>query len=171
MWFSFPGGSKRKECTCNAGDPISIPGSERSAGEEMGYPLQYSWASPMAQLVKNSTAMWDTWVQSLGWENLLEKEMATHSSILAWRIPWTEEPDRLWLQRVRHNWVINSLLSYLIYVVCTVYIIFSFKIMQWVCPMLLKYLPQIYFTGYIFHNIVVVWLIKCASINGNWRFL
>ena len=113
----------------------------------------------------------ENWVQSLGWENLLEKEMATHSSVLAWRIPWTEEPDRLWLQRVRHNWVINSLLSYLIYVVCTVYIIFSFKIMQWVCPMLLKYLPQIYFTGYIFHNIVVVWLIKCASINGNWRFL
>ena len=113
----------------------------------------------------------ENWVQSLGWENLLEKEMATHSSVLAWRIPWTEEPDRIWLQRVRHNWVINSLLSYLIYVVCTVYIIFSFKIMQWVCPMLLKYLPQIYFTGYIFHNIVVVWLIKCASINGNWRFL
>ena len=50
--------------------------------------------SLMAQMVKNLPAMWKTWVQSLGWEDLLEKGMATHSSILAWRIPWTEEP--LW---------------------------------------------------------------------------
>ena len=54
-------------------------------------------------MVKNLPAMLETWVQSLGWEDPLEKEMATHSSILAWKIPWTEEPDRLWsmgLQRV-----------------------------------------------------------------------
>ena len=56
MWFSFPGGSKGKESTCNVGDPSSIPGSETSAGEEMGYPLQYSWASPLAQLLKNPPA-------------------------------------------------------------------------------------------------------------------
>ena len=49
----------------------------------------------MAQMVKNSPAMQETWVQSLGQEDILEKEMTTHSSILAWRIPWTEEPDRL----------------------------------------------------------------------------
>ena len=49
----------------------------------------------MAQTVKNSLAMQETWVRSLGWEDALEKGMATHSSILAWRIPWTEEPDRL----------------------------------------------------------------------------
>ena len=49
----------------------------------------------MAQLVKNSPAMWETWVQSLGWEDPPEEEMATHSSILAWRVPWTEEPGRL----------------------------------------------------------------------------
>ena len=55
----------------------------------MGYPLQYSWASLVVQLVKNSTAMWETWVRSLCWEDLLEKGMATHSRILAWRIPWT----------------------------------------------------------------------------------
>ena len=61
----------------------------RSAGEGIAYPLQYSWASLVAQLVKNPPAMWDTWVRSLGWEDPLEKEMATHSSILAWRIPWT----------------------------------------------------------------------------------
>ena len=49
----------------------------------------------MAQLVKSLPAMQETWVQSLGWEDPLEKEMATHSSILAWRIPWTEEPGGL----------------------------------------------------------------------------
>ena len=60
----------------------------------------------MAQTVKNPPAMWETWVQSLGQEDPLEKEMATHSSILAWKIPWAEEPDRLQsmaLQRVRHD--------------------------------------------------------------------
>ena len=49
----------------------------------------------VAQRVKHLPAMWETWVQSLGWEVPLEKEMATHSSILAWRIPWTEQPERL----------------------------------------------------------------------------
>ena len=72
-----------------------IVGSGRSAGEGIGYPLQYSWASLVAQLVKNMPAMRETWVQSLGREDPLEKEMATHSSILAWKIPWTEEPGRL----------------------------------------------------------------------------
>ena len=71
-----------KESTCNAGDPSSIPGLGRSAGEGMGYPLQYSWTPLVAQLVKNLPAMWETWVQSLGWENPLEKGRATHSSIL-----------------------------------------------------------------------------------------
>ena len=77
------------EPTCNAEDPGLIPGLGRSAGEGIGYPLQYSWASLVAQLVKNSPAMWETWVRSLGWEDPLEQGMATHSSILAWRIPWT----------------------------------------------------------------------------------
>ena len=58
----------------------------------IGYPLQYSWASLVAQLVKNPPAMWETWIRSLGWEDPLEKGMATHSSILAWRIPWTYNP-------------------------------------------------------------------------------
>ena len=53
------------------------------------------YASLVAQTVKNLTAMWETWVQSLGWEGPLEKGMATHSSILAWRTPWTEEPGGL----------------------------------------------------------------------------
>ena len=61
----------------------------RSAGEDIGYPLQYSWASLVAQLVKNLPAMMETWVRSLGWKDPLEKGKATPSSILAWRIPWT----------------------------------------------------------------------------------
>ena len=64
-----------------------IPGLRRSAGEGIGYPLQYSWASLLAQMVKNLPAMQETWVQSLGWKDPLEESMATHSSILAWRIP------------------------------------------------------------------------------------
>ena len=82
----FPDSSVGEESTCNAGDPSSISGSGRSPGEGIGYPLQYSWASFMAQLVKNLPAMWETWVQALGWENPLEKGKATHSSILACRI-------------------------------------------------------------------------------------
>ena len=64
-------------------------GLGRSLGEGIGYPLQYSQASLVAQLVKNPPAMRETWVWSLGWEDPLEKGKATHSSILAWRIPWT----------------------------------------------------------------------------------
>ena len=72
-----------------AGDPGWIPGWGRSPGEGIGYALQYSGASLVAQLVKNLPAMWETWVQSLGCDDSLEKGMATHSSILAWRTPWT----------------------------------------------------------------------------------
>ena len=64
-----------------------IPGLGRFPGERIGYPLQYSWASLVAQTVKNLPAMLETWVQSLGWEDSLEEGLATHSSILAWRIP------------------------------------------------------------------------------------
>ena len=79
----LPDSSVGKESTCNAGDPGLNPGSGRSAGERIGYPLQYSRASLVAQLVKNLPTMWETWVQSLGWEAPLEKGTATHSSILA----------------------------------------------------------------------------------------
>ena len=102
----FPDSSVGKESVCTAEDPRSIPGSGRSAGEGVGYPLQYSWASLMAQLVKNPPALWEIWVQSLGWEDPLEKGKATHSSILAWRILWTEEPGGLQSmgsQRVGHD--------------------------------------------------------------------
>ena len=66
-----------------------IPGWRRSAGEGIGYPLQYSWAFLMAQLVKNPPAMQETWARSLGWEDPLEKRKSSHSSILNWRIPRT----------------------------------------------------------------------------------
>ena len=76
--------SAGKEATCNAGDPSSIPGSVRYPGKGIGYPLQYSWASLVTQLVKNLPAMQDTWILSWGWQDPLEKEKAIHSSILAW---------------------------------------------------------------------------------------
>ena len=85
----FPGSSAGKEFACNAGDPGLIPGLGRSTGEGIGYPLQHSWAFLVAKLLKKLPAMWETWVQSLGWKDPLEKKKATHSSILAWRIPWT----------------------------------------------------------------------------------
>ena len=88
-YYRFPHSSVGKESACNVADLNSIPGLGKSAGEGIGYPLHYFWASLVAQLVKNLPVMWETWVQSLGWEDLLEKGKATHSSILAWRFPWT----------------------------------------------------------------------------------
>ena len=73
VFLGFPDGSAGKESACNAGDPSSIPGLGRSAGEVIVCPLLYSWASLVAQLVKNPPAMLETWIQSLGWEDLLEK--------------------------------------------------------------------------------------------------
>ena len=87
VFLGFPCGSASKESACNVGDPGSIPGPRRSAREGIGYPLQYSWASLVAQVAKNH-AMQETWVRSLGWEDPLEKGKATHSSILTWKIPW-----------------------------------------------------------------------------------
>ena len=82
----LPDSSVGKESACNAGDPGLIPGLGRSAKEGIGYPLQYSRASLVTQLVENPSTVWETWVQSLGWEDPLEKGKAIHSSILAWRI-------------------------------------------------------------------------------------
>ena len=87
-----PGSSAGKESACNAGDPGLIPGLGRSSGEGISYPLQYSWASQVDQIAKNLPKCrrtgFDPWVG----EGLLEKGTATHRSILAQRIPWTEEP-------------------------------------------------------------------------------
>ena len=96
--WGFPHSSVGKESACSEGDPGSIPGSGRLGGKGIGYPLQYSWASLLVQLVKNPPAMQENWVRSLGWEDPLEKAQATHSSILAWRIPRGS-------QRVGQGWV------------------------------------------------------------------
>ena len=71
--LDFPDSSVGKEPACNAGDPSSLPRSGSSTGEGIGYPLQYSWASLVAQLAKNLPATWETWVRSLDWEDPLEK--------------------------------------------------------------------------------------------------
>ena len=94
--MGFPDSSVGKESVCNAGDLGLIPGSGRFPGEGIGYPLQYSWASLEPQLVKNPSAMQETWVWSLGWEDPLEKGKTIHSRILA---------SRMGSQRVGHNWV------------------------------------------------------------------
>ena len=83
----FPGSSVVKNLPVNAGDKSLILGLGRSPGERIGNPPQYSWASLVAQMIKNLPAVWETWVQSLGWEDPLEGSMATYSSVLAWRIP------------------------------------------------------------------------------------
>ena len=90
--MGFPDNSGGKESACNAEDHGSIPGLGRSTGEGIGYSHQCSWASLVAQLVKNPPAMRETWVQSLGWEDFLEKGKAPHSSVLAWRIPGLSSP-------------------------------------------------------------------------------
>ena len=92
FWGPFkniPDSSVGKESACNAGDPSSIPGLGKS-GEGIGYSLQYSQASLVSQLVKNLPAMQETWVGSVGWEDPLEKEKATHSSKLGLplRLSW-----------------------------------------------------------------------------------
>ena len=140
LYLGFSGGWDGKESASNAGDLGSIPGSGRSSGEGNSIPLIFlfpfyflylvtmyqflmsmnlflfctqihlHWASIVAQTVKNLPAVQETQVRSLGQEDPLEKVLASHSSILAWRIPWTEEPDRLQSMghRVRHNWVTNT---------------------------------------------------------------
>ena len=104
--WGFPGSSAGEESTCNPGDSSLNPRSGRSPGEGIGYPLQYSWASLVAQMVKNPPAMWETWVLSLGWEDPLEEGMATHSSILAWKIPMDRgawQPKSMGPQRIGND--------------------------------------------------------------------
>ena len=101
VFLGFPDGSAGKESACNVGDTSSIPGLGRSAGEGIGYPLQYSWAFLVAQLVKNPSTVRVTWVRSLGGEDTLEKGTATHPSILAWRLAWTIQS--MGSQRVGHD--------------------------------------------------------------------
>ena len=116
----FPDSSVGKESACNAGDPNSIPGSGRSPGEGIGYPLQCSWVSLVVQLVKNPLAVWETWVWSLGWENPLEKEKAARSSILAGEFhglcsPWRHKESNMTelLSLSLFTWYIQTTNKYL----------------------------------------------------------
>ena len=93
--MGFPDRSAGKKSAGNAGDPSSIPGLGRSPGEGIGSPLQYSWASLLAQRVKNLPAMQETWVQPLGWEDLLEEGMQPTPVFLAGGSLRTEKPGRL----------------------------------------------------------------------------
>ena len=102
----FPGSSAGKKSSCNAGDPSSIPGLGRCAGERDRLPTPVSLGFPSGSAGKELPAMWETQVRSLSQDDPLQKEMATHSSILAWIILWTKEPSELQsmgLQRVGHN--------------------------------------------------------------------
>ena len=107
VFLGFPYGSAGKESACNVGDLGSIPGLGRSPGEGKGYSLQYSGLENSTDCIvhgvaksQTSHAVQEMWVQSLGWEYPLEKGKATHSSILAWRIPWTKSMGS---QSVRHD--------------------------------------------------------------------
>ena len=99
----FPDSSVGKESACNARDPGSIPGSGRSTGEGIGYPLQYPWASLVAQLVKNPPAMWETWVWTLSWEDLLLLWEGKGYSLQYSGLE--NSMDCMGSQRVGHDWV------------------------------------------------------------------
>ena len=101
VFSDFSCGSHGKESTCNAGDPGLIPGSGRSTGEGIGYPLQYSWASLVAQLVKNLPAMWETWVWSLGWKDPWRRERLPSPVFWPGEFHWPYSP---WGRRVGHDW-------------------------------------------------------------------
>ena len=106
--LDVPDSSAGKESTCNAGDPSSIPGLGSSPEEGIGYPLQYSWASVAAQMVKNPPEMWETWVRSLGLEDPLQEGMATHSSILARSIPMDRGAWWATVHGVAKSWTLLS---------------------------------------------------------------
>ena len=110
VFLGYSGGSDGKESTCNAGNLGLIPGSGRSPGEGIGYPLQYSWANLVTQMVKNPPAMWETWVRSLGLEDPLEEG----------QYPCLENPHGQrslvvygpWCCRVRHSRAQSQLLGF-----------------------------------------------------------
>ena len=125
IYMGFPGSSAGKESACNAGDPGSIPGSVRSPGEGRGYPIQYSWAFLVSQMVKNSPAMQETWVRDPGsipgfdpWVGKIPWRRAWQPTpvFLLGESPWTTEPGRLQSmgsQRVGYNWAQHSILIYI----------------------------------------------------------
>ena len=116
IWYiyspqGFLGSSAGKECTCNTGDSSSIPGSGSSPGEGIGYPLHYSWASLVAQMVKNPPAMQETCVRSLGWGDPWRRAWQPTPIVLPGESPWTKEPGGLQSmvsQRIGHDWTTKN---------------------------------------------------------------
>ena len=108
LYLDFPGSSAGKESACNAKDPGLISWSGSSPGKGISNLLQYSWASLVAQIVKNLPAMWETWAQSLGWEDPLEEGLVNHSSILAWRILMDRGAWWATVHGVAKNWTLLS---------------------------------------------------------------
>ena len=104
MYMASQVAPKGKESAPSVGDQSLIPGSGRSPGEGTGYPLQYSWISQVAQMIKNLPAVQETWVRSLGWKDPLEEGMETHPSILAWRIPMDRRAWRATVHGVENSW-------------------------------------------------------------------
>ena len=146
--MGFPHSSVGKKSACIAGDLSSITGSERCPGEGIGYSLQHSWASLVTQLVKNMPAMPETWVQSLGWEDSLEKGKATYSSILAWRI-----------HRGRYNWMTFTS-THITYGHCPFLFFNEFYLWEWVALLILlpilerRYIFLSYSFSFIFYNYI-----------------
>ena len=104
--------SFNQECEIRADWEPQIKEDEKATSQDRSSENRPALISLVVQTVKNLPAMWETWVQSLGQGDPLEKGMATHSSVLVWRIPWTEKPGGLQSmgsQRVRHDWVTNTL--------------------------------------------------------------
>ena len=125
MCLGFLHSSLGKESACNSGDPGSIPRLGRSSGEGIGDPLQYSWASLVAQLVKNPPTMWETWVVSLGWEDLF------HRLYSPWDLKETDTTERLSLSQ----WVpaLFSLIVYLSQVYVTIKMLSLYICLDHIC--------------------------------------
>ena len=159
----FPGSSAGKESTCIAGDPGLLPGSGRSHGEGISYPLQYSWASLVAQTIKNPPAMLETWVPSLVGKIPWRRACQLTPVFLPRESPWTEEPGGLQSmgsQRVGHNWVpkhsTRTLKSILWWLFCTIWL--SNILCGKNCWLLLN--PFSYLT--------FCWLLDVASVKKTW---
>ena len=104
MFRGFPGSEASKKSACNVENPSSIPGSGRSSGEGIGYPLQYTWAYLVAQMVKNSLTIRETWVWSLGWEDPWRREQLPTPVFLLGEFHGQRSLQSLGSQRVRHDW-------------------------------------------------------------------
>ena len=114
----YLGSSADKESTCNAGDPNLSPGSVRSPGEGIGYPLQYCWASLVAQRVKNLPAMWETWVPSLSLEDPWRRKSLPTSLFLPGKFHGQRRlvaAVHAVSRRVRHNWTTKAFTFIILY--------------------------------------------------------